>query len=496
MRARPQSMEGLAAVVGREHVNTDPAACARFAVDGIAPQAVVFPASTHELAEVVRVAASERMAMVPWGGGSRMGAGKPPERVDLVICLSRMNHMLDVDVANLTITVEAGVRFRDIQARLATEEDRCYLPLHDVAGRAGEPICSERSHSGCFLPIDPPLCDRATIGGIVASNASGPRRLLYGLPRDLLLGVRVVTPRGEIIGAGGKTVKNVSGYDVSKLMIGSYGTLGILAEMTLRLLPLPECMETLVLGFEDFPAAHAFSRRVFQSGLLPAALEVCNAGAWRWIQPRPLVGGPYVALAALEAFSEPVERMRREMLLMADLFGLKEHAVLEEDAHRTLWTGISRMGEAAAQGGRELLELKLNYPLSAWGALFEAAREALESLCPETGLLCHAGSGALFATVGLEPGSRAKVPAAVRQLLFACRREGGNLVVCQAPVDLKPDLPIWGEPGPDLALMARLRAELDPDRLMSPGRFLVERQGAGGHPQTPAGTGVPPQPRA
>ena len=152
--------------------------------------------------------------------------------------MARMNHMLDVDTANLTITVEAGVKFRDVQARLATEEDRCYLPLGDLKTEAGEFVCSDQSHRGCFLPIDPPYSEKATLGGIVAANTTGPRRLLYGLPRDLVLGVRFVTPKGDIIGAGGKTMKNVSGYDVSKLMIGSLGSLGILCEMTLRLLPL------------------------------------------------------------------------------------------------------------------------------------------------------------------------------------------------------------------------------------------------------------------
>jgi FAD/FMN-containing dehydrogenase len=167
--------------------------------------------------------------------------------------------MLDVDTANLTITVEAGVKFRDIQARLATEEDRCYLPLDDLKTEAGEFICSDRSHSGSFLPIDPPFSEKATIGGIVAANSSGPRRLLYGLPRDLVLGIRFVTPTGDIVGAGGKTVKNVSGFDISKLMIGSLGSLGIICEITLRLLPLPENMETLVFTFDSFSDAGGFA---------------------------------------------------------------------------------------------------------------------------------------------------------------------------------------------------------------------------------------------
>ena len=233
-------LEELAGITGKDRLKTDPADIAPYTVDGVVPKAVVFPKDTRMVASIVKCACRGSLTIVPWGSGTKMAMGNTPKSVDLVVCTSRMNHMLDVDTANLTITVEAGVKFRDIQARLATEEDRCYLPLDDLKTEAGEFICSDRSHSGSFLPIDPPFSEKATIGGIVAANSSGPRRLLYGLPRDLVLGIRFVTPTGDIVGAGGKTVKNVSGFDISKLMIGSLGSLGIICEITLRLLPLPE----------------------------------------------------------------------------------------------------------------------------------------------------------------------------------------------------------------------------------------------------------------
>jgi FAD/FMN-containing dehydrogenase len=235
-----QILEELAGIAGQDRIKTDPTVTAQYAVDGLVPKAVVYPKDTRMVAALVQCACRANLAMIPWGSGTKMAMGNPPRRLDLVLCMARMNHMLDVDTANLTITVEAGVKFRDVQARLATEEDRCYLPLEDLKTEAGEFVCSDRSHSGCFLPLDPPFSEKATIGSIVATNTTGPRRLLYGMPRDLVLGVRFATPKGDIVGAGGKTVKNVSGYDVSKLMIGSLGSLGILCEMTLRLLPLPE----------------------------------------------------------------------------------------------------------------------------------------------------------------------------------------------------------------------------------------------------------------
>jgi FAD/FMN-containing dehydrogenase len=227
-----------------------------------------------------------------------------------------------------------------VQARLATEEDRCYLPLEDLKTEAGEFVCSDRSHSGCFLPLDPPFAEKATMGGIMATNSSGPRRLLYGLPSDLLLGVRFVTPKGEIIGAGGKTVKNVSGYDISKLMIGAMGSLGILCEMTLRLLPLPETMETLVFTFDSFSDASAFASAVFGTKLLPAALEVADRAVLDqhgFRASEDLQPGRLCAMVALEAFDEAVTRMSRELQAMARLFKAVGHALLREDKHRLFW---------------------------------------------------------------------------------------------------------------------------------------------------------------
>jgi len=324
-----------------------------------------------------------------------MAMGNPPKRLDLVVCMARMNHMLDVDTANLTITVEAGVKFRDVQARLATEEDRCYLPLEDLKTEAGEFVCSDRSHSGCFLPMDPPFSERATMGGVVATNTTGPRRLLYGLPRDLVLGVRFVTPKGDIIGAGGKTVKNVSGYDVSKLMIGSLGSLGILCEMTLRLLPLPEKMETLLFSFDAFSDAGAFAGAILGTKLLPAAVEVANRAALENMDFRGSLEfspGPYVVLVALEAFDEAVARMRKELPVMAGHFKAKGHALVQEDKHRLLWLTVGELQGSAHQRFPRLVALQLNYPLSAWKALFEFADKTLSQARLDHTMLCHAGN--------------------------------------------------------------------------------------------------------
>ena len=447
-----QILEELAKIAGQDRFKTDPGVTAQYAVDGVIPKAVAFPRDTRMVAALVQCACRGNLAMVPWGSGTKMAMGNPPRRLDLVVCTARMNHMLDVDTANLTITVEAGVKFRDVQARLATEEDRCYLPLEDLKTEAGEFVCSDRSHSGCFLPLDPPFSEKATIGGIVAANTTGPRRLLYGLPRDLVLGVRFVTPKGDIVGAGGKTVKNVSGYDVSKLMIGSLGSLGILCEMTLRLLPLPEKMETLLFSFDSFSDAGAFAGAVLGTKLLPAAVEVANKAAVENMDIRgalDLSPGSYVVMVALEAFDEAVGRMRKELLAMASHFNAKGHALVQEEKHRLFWLTVGELQGTALQRFPRLVALQLNYPLSAWKTIFEFSDKTLSQARLDHTMLCHAGNGLIVINLLPDPkGADDKaLVEAVRALLAECRSAGGNLVVQRAPADLEKGSAYLGRAG-------------------------------------------------
>ena len=469
-------INGLSGIVGRESVLNETEKTAPYAVDGITPKAVVFPKDTQQVSEAVKYANEKGLAIVPWGSGSKISMGNPPQRLDLIVCTKRLNHMKDVDVANLTLTVEAGVRLVDIQARLATEDDRCYLPLEDLTSESDEMICSDRSHSGCFLPVDPPFGNTATIGGIIASNSSGPRRLLYNIPRDIILGTRFVAANGDIIGTGGKTVKNVSGYDISKLMVGSAGSLGILCEMTLRLLPLPEKMETLLFSFDSFENASEFTDRIFDSSLLPAAVEVMNGKAFENLKIETVPGftpGAYMAAVALEAFHEAVDRMRTDLKEMAQQSGGAGEAVLSEDRHGPFWLGVSDLAPAVSGQFPGVLSAQLNYPISDWKSIVEFAADTLSEDNLDYTLLAHAGSGVCLINFSInENGAADNAVKAVKKLLVRCRECGGNLVLQRAPVELKADLPVWGEAGSSVLLMKRLKEKLDPLGVMSPGRYI------------------------
>ncbi|MBW2428287.1 MAG: FAD-binding oxidoreductase [Deltaproteobacteria bacterium] len=470
--------KSLAETLGEENVKTEPTITAEYAVDNVTPHVVVFPKNTDQVAKVVKFANQEHLTIVARGSGSKMAMGNPPQKLDMVVCTSRMNHMLDVDTSNLTITVEAGVKFRDIQARLATQEDRCYLPLEDLEAEGDEMICSARSHSGCFIPIDPPYADKATIGGIIATNSTGPRRLLYNLPRDCIIGIRVVAPNGDILGSGGKTVKNVSGYDVSKLMVGSMGTLGILCEMTIRMLPLPEKMETLLVSFANFSDASAFAEGIFETRLLPAAVEIMNAAAYGHLSldDIPDFGSKdYVAAVALEAFEPAVGRMRTEIRDMAKLGGAGADAVLEEQDHRSFWLAMSNLSGTLDKKFSGFIKAKLNYPLSLGKNIIETGESIFSRANLDYIFQTHAGSGICITGLLIDHKDTVatnKAVEAIGQLLGRCRAVDGNLVIQSAPAAVKGKLKMWGEVGSDFVVMKRLKDRLDPAGIMSPGRFV------------------------
>ncbi len=473
-----EKFAGLAEILGKENVKTAPEVTAEYAVDQIVPKAVVFPNSTDETARVVQFSNQKNLAIVACGSRTKIGMGNPPQKLDMVVSTSRMNHMLDVDTSNLTMTVEAGVKFRDIQARLATQEDRCYLPIHEMGEDEDEIICSDRSNSGCFIPMDPPYADKATIGGIIATNSIGPRRLLYSLPRDSIIGVRVVAPNGDILGAGGKTVKNVSGYDISKLMVGSMGTLGILCEMTIRMLPMPEKMETLLISFPTLSKASAFTGRIFETSLLPAAVDIMNKEAYSHLKRGEipdLGSNGYVAAVALEAFDPAVKRMRDEILEMAKDEGGEKNAVLEGENHGTFWLEMGHLSATLHKKFSGFISGKLNYPLSLGQETMAFGESVFSKANLNYTLQAHAGNGICLAGLLIDQQDTAatkKAVAAMEQLLGRCYENNGNLIIQHAPTQVKGELKMWGESGSDFVVMKRLKDQVDPNGIMSPGRFV------------------------
>src|SRR5467141_4232340 len=245
-------LDKLRAIVGPAHVLAG-VELSPYVIEGRTPEAAVLPGSVDEVAAVITQAAEAGVPVVPWGGGSAIGVGVPAARAGLVLLLTRLNALVGHEPGDLTATAQAGITLAALQAALG--------------GR------------GQWLSLDPADAERATLGGVLAANAAGPRRHLYGTARDLLIGVTVVTADAAIVKGGGKVVKNVAGYDLPKLFIGSYGTLGVIVEANLKLRPLPDHEQLQAVRFERLKDAAAAVRALLASDLIPNAVELLDPTA-------------------------------------------------------------------------------------------------------------------------------------------------------------------------------------------------------------------------
>src|SRR5437588_1943791 len=234
----------LGALVGSERMR---AATPADAVDGVQPQQMVEPESSEQIAAILKWAASCGVAVIPRGGASKLSWGNPPTRADLVLSTARMDRVLEHAWADLTVTVEAGCTVQQLQQTLAQH--------------------------GQMLAIDPLWPERATVGGILATNDSGSLRVRFGGLRDLIIGITVVLPDGTIARSGGKVVKNVAGYDLQKLMTGALGTLGVITEAIFRLYPLPREVRTLTFAARDYNDAQRLLLTIQDSTLEHTGLQ-------------------------------------------------------------------------------------------------------------------------------------------------------------------------------------------------------------------------------
>jgi glycolate oxidase FAD binding subunit len=424
-------------IVGAPNVVTDPAALAALAVDGVRPAAAAQPASGEQVAALLNAAGERGAGVLPRGAGVHQHLGGIPARADLVVETMRLAGITDYEPADYVVAVRAGTRLRDLQAELGKHQQ--------------------------WLPIDPPGEEAATIGGLIAANRNGPRRLLYGSIRDLLIGIRVALPTGEVIKAGGKVVKNVAGYDLTKLFIGSLGAVGVIVEATFKISPSPSDGRTILVTVPDRAAAHGLTTAVMQSYLLPAALEAANPHALRRVAGVAGVDVPDAAWGVLvlsEGLAESLTRHVDEMRALVGARGQME--VVDGEVHAALWRAVAEFPSPAVHPGRVIC--RAGGPIARWADLARAAEEPGTPAGPVE-ILAHAGVGLVYAACAPEAGS------SVVKSVGAAASAGGYAVVEAAPPALKAQLPLWGAPPGGLELMRRLREKFDPRGIMVPGRL-------------------------
>ena len=412
-------------------------------IDGLRPALVAYPADVEQLAEVVSLAAKAGLSVTPWGGGTRVAMGNTPERLDVVVDLSGLKKVIDYNAADLTATVQAGVTFSALRETLANE--------------------------GQWLAIDPPIPHLATLGGVLATGLSGPMKWQYWGPRDVVIGMKIVQPDGVVTKSGGQVVKNVSGYDMSRMHIGGLGTLGIIAEVSLKLTPLPKQQTTVVASFETAEACIGAALDVFRSDVVPLAITTFDGAAARKMQVPQAQEGHALAVR-LGGRPKTLERQVRETLSKLEKAGsLGIDTPGEEDAAR-LWRSLADFGWDEAT--RPILGVRASVTPSACPGLVESlASMATDGM--EPAVVSHPAHGTVLAcwyTNDAVPDSAiAELATAARS---ATEKAGGRLVVERAPVGAKSQVDVWGEPATPIALMQKFKERYDPRRVLNPGRFV------------------------
>lgn len=416
------SLEDLQKIVGEEHARE---ATEEDAVDGVTPSFVAEPGSIEETSELMKLASEEGLTAAARGSGTKMSLGNPPRDLDLILSTARMNEIIEHTPGDQVVRVQAGLKLQDLQEQLAGADQ--------------------------MLAIDPPERGAgATIGGIVAANSSGPRRFQYGTIRDLIIGITVVLPEGTVTKAGGKVVKNVAGYDLSKLFTGSLGTLGIIATANFRLHPRPEASRTLAVEVTEPQLAQAAAQAIVHSQVEATAVEL------HYGENEKLLA------VLLESIPGGIDAKEKTASFLLKQFGKVRTLSDEEADHLSPLTPPEVADEVV---------LKIGAPPVDLAAVLESVLGAAERKgLAHPRITGHAGTGVtLLGFSGANEDSAAGFVAEMREIWV---RRGGNVTLQRAPLTLKQRVSTWDNGGDYLGLVRRVKEKFDPRGGMNPGRFL------------------------
>ena len=401
--------------------------------DGLYASATDRPETIDALRQVVIDRVAQGRALYPQGGCTALDYGGIPRSPGVAVATTGLNRIIEYPVADMTITVEAGVTLASLQAVLAAENQR--------------------------LLIEAPHPDRATLGGIYATNASGPRRFGFGRPRDQIIGVGFVTSDGALVKGGGRVVKNVAGYDFPRLLTGSMGTLGILSFLTLKVRPLPEASALVWVPLTNSEALATTLDRLNTSATRPVAVELLNPSAATHVGAS--IGLPSADWALAVGFEDNAASVSWQVDRLTMELGCTNVVIREGADAEPLWNALT--GFQAAELGP--LTFSASIPPSSAAAFVSAldsSRWAVQA---------HAGNGIVR---GHRTGTDELGPLAdeVESLRASASRVGGNLTLPRCPTDWKERLRVWGDPRPDWTLSERIKTALDPRGVMNPGRFV------------------------
>lgn len=400
----------------------------------------VLPQSEEEISKLLSYANSNRKTISVMGGGTKRGFGGLTESADILLSLENYKGIVEHVAGDMTLTVKAGTTFKELQDYL-------------------EPFNQK-------VALDPSWPENATIGGIIAANESGPKRLGYGSSRDVVIGLRIVYPDGSIIRAGGKTVKNVAGYDMNKLFIGSMGTLGVLSEVTLKLRPIPKYESLVLLSFQEIDDAKTFAIKLLDSMMEPITLEVLSPTL-----SERLIGKKLHTIAI--SFEDVESSVHYQEAFIQQLKPTNAGVeILEQESAKTFWKRFYTISpNGAIQNTSHETEASLKVGVVNLDVLqvirqCEILRDSQNVLIEAHGGLAHGLCQVII------KGSKSDVLSAINDMRSFVKSIEGYVVLKHLPLELRQKIEVWGETPAHQFILEGIKSKVDGNRILNPKRFV------------------------
>ncbi len=454
-------LDRLREIAGARGVLTEPVDLAAYSFDGTTswqarPDAVVFPTSAEHVSRILKLATEYGIPVTPRGAGSNLSGGSVPVSGGIVLCTTRMNRIIQVDSANLTVTVEVGVVLNDLNKELARHK--------------------------LFFPPDPQSFLAATIGGCVSENAGGPYAVKYGVFKHYVLGMTAVLPTGAILSLGGSTVKNVTGYDLPQLLCGSEGTLAVITQVTLHLLPLPPARQTVLAVFNDVVKAGQAVHRVLNEGILPAKIELMDNWVIRRIEEKTPLGLPLEAgailLFELDGAAVVVEKETSGVISLCRQTGAMEvRPARDAGEAENFWTA-RRAGFSAIFGASPtVLAEDVTVPRDRIPDLISRVQKIAAGYDLNIVIIGHAGDGNLHPSVLTDknnPEHFRRAEKAVGDIFSAALEMGGNISGEHGIGLEKKRFLKHAMPPEAIGLLRGIKKVFDPKGILNPGKIWEE----------------------
>lgn len=445
-------------IVGKENVLTSKEAMRAYSYDGTTswihePDIVLFPTSTQEISEIMKIANAEKIPVTPRGGGTNVSGGSVPIQGGIVLCTTRMNRILKIDKENLSATVEPGVVLLDLNNRLAKE--------------------------GLFFPPDPQSFRGATIGGIVAENAGGPACVKYGVTKQYILGIEVVLPNGDIVNLGGRTLKNVVGYDLMHIFISSEGTLGVVTRAELKLNPLPQAAKTVIAVYDDAAAAGETVFRILENGVIPAKIEFIDNWILNRIEEMMPMGLPKDADAILlfqtDGIAEAVAKEAEKIVEIAKKYGAREVREAKNQAEADQYWAARAAGFAATYGKtKTVFSEDVTVPRPRMPDLIRKCKELSKKYHVDVVVLGHAGDGNLHPSILTDINNREHYERSVKAMeeIIETAVELGGVLSGEHGIGLEKQKFFNKVTNPVVVnMMKGIKGLFDPNNIMNPGKI-------------------------